>query len=108
MRHAAFNFHAHLRHSSKLVRVVGISEEGFGEIESDLRIHHVKRGRDFHIVNVIAAEVDVHETGDAVSLFGVLIIDQSLHEGRGAVAHAHDSHADFPFTFFCHETNPFL
>jgi hypothetical protein len=40
-------------------------------------------------------QVDVHQTGHDVVVFGIAIEMHPLDESRGAVAHADDGHTDF-------------
>ena len=54
----------------------------------------VERGRELHVADVVAAEVDVHEPGDELVRRGVLVVLDSLEERVGAVADADDRDAD--------------
>src|SRR5262249_30373671 len=42
------------------------------------------------VADVVPAELDVHQTGHALGGVGVLVVLESLDQGRGAVAKAHD------------------
>ena len=53
------------------------------------------------VADVVAAQVDVHQAGDAVALRGVPVVVDALHERRGAVAHADDRHTHLAHADFC-------
>ena len=53
----------------------------------------VERGRELDVRDVVAAEIDVHQPGDGVARLGVVVVLDSLHERRRAVANADDCDA---------------
>ena len=93
VRHAAGDLDSGLRHVRELDRVVGMRPDGVGEIDADLALHDVERGCELDVRDVIAAEVDVHESGHGVLGLRVLVVLDSLQERVGAVAHADDRDA---------------
>src|SRR5262249_35976282 len=44
--------------------VVGLGEDGFGEVVTDFALVDVEGRHELDIANVVAAEIDVHEAGD--------------------------------------------
>lgn len=50
---------------------------------------------EFDVVDVVAAIVDVHESGYCFGFFGVFVVLCALNERAGAVADAYDCCADF-------------
>src|SRR3954469_29723 len=94
VRHAAVDGHAEVRrHLRELGRVVGVGPDGLPEVLADLRLVDVEGARELDVVDVVAAEIDVHEAGDFGRRVGVLVEVDALDEGRGAVAHADDRDA---------------
>ena len=83
-----------LRDVCELDRVVRLGPDRVGEVLPDLRRRDVERGRELHVADVVAAEVDVHEPGDELVRRGVLVVLDSLEERVGAVADADDRDAD--------------
>ena len=51
-------------------------------------------------MNVVFAEYDVHEAGDAVGGFGVLVEFHALYEGRCTVANTDDGDANLVVSHF--------
>ena len=91
--HAARDLHAGLRDLRELDRVVRVRPDRVGEVDSDLALDDVERGRELDVGDVVPAEVDVHEAGDGVLGLRVLVVLDSLQERVGAVAHADDRDA---------------
>ena len=54
----------------------------------------VEGGDELDVADVVAAELDVHQTGDPVGRVGVLVVGEALHQRARAVAHAGDGEAD--------------
>src|SRR5260370_24534457 len=52
----------------------------------------VKRGDELDVADVVATEVDVHQTWDGVLRGCVVVVVHALDERGGAVAHPHDGH----------------
>ena len=92
--HAAFDGHAEVGDVGELHGVVGIGEDGLGEIEADLARVDVEGGDEVEIGDGIAAEDGVHDAGDLVAVLGVLIVGDALDERGGAVADADDGDVD--------------
>ena len=99
----ALHGHAGRRDLRDLDGVVLARVDGLGEVGADLLGVHVERGDNLHVADVVRAEPDMHEAGNAGAVVGVLVILQSLHQGAGAVAHpnngdAHLTHQDDSFS----------
>ena len=77
-----------------LDRVVLGRVDRVGEVLPDLLGVDVERRDELHVADVVLAELDVHETGYEVRRVSVLVVLDALDQGRGAVAHAHDGHAN--------------
>ena len=93
VRHAARDRDARLRHVGELDRVVRVRPDRVGEVDADLALDDVERGRELDVGDVVAAEVDVHEPRDERVTVGVLVVLDALEEGVGAVADADDGDA---------------
>ena len=50
----------------ELDRVVRVRPDRVGEVDADLALDDVERGRELDVGDVIAAEIDVHEARDGV------------------------------------------
>ena len=77
----------------ELDRVVRVRPDRVGEVAADLALDDVERGRELDVRDVIAAEVDMHQAGDALVRLGVLVVLDALEERVGAVADADDRDA---------------
>ena len=77
----------------ELDRVVRVRPDRVGEVFADLALDDVEGGGELDVGDVVAAEVDVHETGDERVPVGVLVVLDALEEGVGAVADADDRDA---------------
>ena len=87
---AALDDDAGRRHVGDVDRVVLAGDDRLGEVTTDLLAVDVERRDELHVTDVVAAEVDVHEAGDARLGVGVLVELDALDERRGAVADADD------------------
>ena len=63
------------------------------EVLSHLLGVDVEAGDELHVADVVVAELDVHQAGDARGGIGVLVVLDALHERCGAVADARDGYA---------------
>ena len=93
VRHAAMHLDAEVRHVAELHRVVLAAPDRLGEVLADLVGVDVERRRELDVADVVAAEVDVHETRHEVGRVGVLVVLDALDERGGAVADADDRDA---------------
>src|SRR5205814_7465600 len=75
--------------------VVGLGEDRFGKVEAHLVLVDVEGGDKLDIADVIAAEVDMHESRDRGLRRRVAVVVHALDQRRGAVAYPHDGHANF-------------
>ena len=90
---AALHGDAGRRHVADLDGVVLAGVDGVGEVAADLLRVDVERGHELHVADVVVAELDVHEPGDAALRVGVLVVLDALDQRRGAVADADDGHS---------------
>ena len=79
--------------SANLIVLFWPGPDRLGEVLADLVGVDVEGGRELDVADVVAAEVDVHQTRDLLVRIRVLVVLDALHEGGGAVAHADDRHA---------------
>ena len=82
------------RHVRELEGVVLAREDRLREVLAHLLLVDVEGGHELEVADVVAAQVDVHQAGDEVSLPRVLVVMAPLDEAAGAVAHADDRHSD--------------
>ena len=78
---------------------VGWGEDGLGEVFSDFVFVDFEGGDEFYVVDVVAAEVYVHESWDGGVWFGVFVVLGALDEGGCAVADAYECDSDFRQSF---------
>ena len=81
-------------HIRELEGVVLAGEDRLREVLADLLLVDVEGCHELDVPDVIAAQVDVHQARDEVSLAGSLVVVASLDEAAGAVPHAHDRDAN--------------
>src|SRR5450755_1284996 len=79
---------------AQLERVVLAGEDRVREVLADLLDVNVERGGELDVADVVAAEVDVHESGDRLARIGAAVVVHALDERAGAVADADDRHAN--------------
>src|SRR6185436_12317958 len=92
--HPAMDRDVHLlRDLRELDRVVRVGPDGLAEVLADLRAVDVEGARELDVRDVIAAEVDVHETGHRLRGISVRVVVDALHERVRAVADADDRDA---------------
>ncbi len=97
MGHAAHHGHLLDGNGSEFVRVVRAREDRLAEVLADLLLVDVDGGGELDVVDVISAQIDVHQAGDEVILGGVLVVLDALDQRRSAVAHADDRYPYFLF-----------
>ena len=85
---------AELRHVGELDRVVLTRPDRLAEVLADLLDVDVESRRELDVADVVAAELDVHETRDLFGRVGVLVVLDALDERVGAVADTDDRDAD--------------
>src|SRR5690349_8945984 len=82
-----------------------MSRDRLRQVQTDLALDDVKGRREFDIVDVIPAQVDVHQPRHTIALLGILIELHTLHQGRGAVANTDNGYPDF-LALLCHSRPP--
>ena len=92
-RGTALNDHAGGRDGRKALRVVRRRKNGVRHVAAHLAGRHVERARDLDVADRISANVCARQSGRGFVALGVAIVRQSLHEGRGAIADAHETDA---------------
>ena len=90
-RRPSLHEHTELRDVRELDRVVDAREDRLAEVETDL-----VGGNELDITDVVAAELDVHQTGDALGRVGVAVVLDALDQAAGAVPDAGDGDANRP------------
>ena len=61
------------RHWGEAGRVVGVRQDRLGEVTADLPLGDVKSGDAFDVADVIAAEIEMHQTRDRVVAGGAAV-----------------------------------
>jgi hypothetical protein len=79
-RATAVDLHARVGHVGEPDRVVRLGQDGLGDVGAHLLGIDVERGHDLDVADVVAAQLDVHQAGDAVLGIGVLVVLQALYE----------------------------
>ena len=92
--HAPRDLHAAAGDIREAVGVVRRLIDGIGEILADLVPVDVDSRDEVHIIDVISAEVDVHDPRDPVARLGVAVVVHALNERARAVADTDDRDAD--------------
>ena len=87
---AALDGHAGRRDVGDLDGVVFAGQDGIGEIDADLLAVDVERGDELDVVDVVLAELHVHQAGNRGLGVGVPVVLDALDKRRGAVAHTND------------------
>ena len=83
-----------VRHLLEDVRVVGLGVDRLGQVLADLVLVDVEGGDEIDVADVVAAQVDVHQTRYELVVLGVLVVVAPLDEAARAVADADDRDAD--------------
>ena len=94
VRHAAMDLDAHVGDVGELDRVVLARPDRLGEVLADLLGVDVEGRDELDVLDVVAAEVHVHEARDVLVGIGVLVVLDALDEAVGAVADTDDRDAD--------------
>src|SRR5690606_26134440 len=89
----ALDEYASRRYVANLDRVVLAGEDRLREIHAHLLGVNVERRDEFHVRDVVAAEVDVHQTRNAVVRVGVAVVLNALNQRRCAVPDTDDGDA---------------
>ena len=81
------------RHVGEADGVVGLGEDGLGQVVADFARVDVEGGDELDVADVVAAEVDVHQAGHELVGRSVAVLVDALDEGGSAVADADDGDA---------------
>ena len=91
---AALNGHAGFWHVAQFDGVVFGGFNRVSEVEADFLCVDIECRNELHIVDVVVAELHVHQTWDGLVCGGVFVVFNALHERGRTIADAHDSDAD--------------
>ena len=91
---ATQHLHTQIRHVRELDGVVLGGSDRLGQVLAHLQRIDVERGDEFDVTHAVATEIVVHQAGNLILVLGVLVILNALHQRRGAIAHAGDSHSN--------------
>ena len=80
MGHAALDFDAQMGYFRELDRVVREGRDGLAQIQADFGIDHIEGGRELDVMDVISAQIDVHQAGYGFGFFCVFIELDALHQ----------------------------
>ena len=80
MRHAALHRHVEVRHVGELIGVVLAAIDRLAEVFADLCRIDIKRRAELDIVDMIATQIDVHQTRNEISVAGIAIIFDALDQ----------------------------
>jgi hypothetical protein len=94
VRHAAAHLDTQRRDIAELHCVVRAGKDRLRKVEPYFRLVDVERRDELDVADVVAAEVDVHETRYRLLRRRIAVVVHALHERRGAVADAHDRDTD--------------
>ena len=86
MGHTPFNLDTGWRYIIEIKGVVGWRNDCLCQILADLIFINIEGGDEVDITYVIAAEIDVHQSGDEFNILCFLIEMNALHQRRTAVA----------------------
>jgi hypothetical protein len=78
----------------ELQRVVLAGEDRLAEVLAHLLGVDVKGGGELDVADVVAAQIDMHESRDGLLGVSVAVVVHPLNKGAGAVADADDRHPD--------------
>ena len=91
---ATLNDHTGIGHTGELDGVVRLGEDALRYVLAHFARVDIERGNDLNVADMIGAHLNIHQSGDRFSRFGVAIKAQPLHKRRGAVAKANDGNAN--------------
>ncbi len=95
MGHSTLDRYAQVRHIGEFIGIIGVGKDGLRQVLADLRIDHIESCAEFHVMDVIAAQVDVHDTWDAIRIRSILIKLHPLDERRSTIADPDDCNPHF-------------
>ena len=78
--HAPMNPDAKLGNVGELDGVVGAREDRLGHVQADFSGVDVERGRDLHVLDVVAGQVNVHQSGHGVVGVSPAVILDTLNQ----------------------------
>ncbi len=79
-RRPALHGGAGRRGRGETMGVVGLGEDGRGDVQPHLGRADVERGRDLDIADVVAAEIDVHQPRHGLVAMGLGVIGHALNQ----------------------------
>src|SRR3990170_508615 len=94
MGHPALDLDAHVRDLLKDERVVRLHIDRLRDVLADLVLVDIERRHELDVLDVVTAELDMHQARDEVAGLGVLVVVAALDQAAGAVTDADDGDAD--------------
>ena len=91
---AALDGHAGGGNVGDLDGVVFAGQDGVGKVNADLLAVNIESGNKLDIVDVVLAELNVHQTRDRGLGIGVAVVLHTLDERGGAVTHTNDGNTN--------------
>ena len=86
MGRATPDFHPGRTDRSEALGIVGRGRDRFGEIASDLSLGDVESGDKLNIPDMVASEIEMHDSGDGMVAGRGTVEFDALDERRSAVA----------------------
>ena len=81
MRHAAHNWSIKVGNFGEFISIVGFGENGFREILANFVYVYIDPHGELDISDVIVAKLCMHDTGNGLVYFCILVELNALHKG---------------------------
>ena len=91
---AALDGHTGGRDVGDLDGVVFAGQDGVGQVNADLLAVHIEGCNELNVVDVVLAELHVHQTGNRCLGVGIPVVVDTLDQGCGAVTHTDDGNTN--------------
>jgi len=108
MGHAAHHRDVQARYVAELNGVIRFGIDGFGQILANFGDIDVNPHGEFNVPDMVATQVDMHNTGYTGILGSILVIFDPLDKRRGAIAYTNNRHTNFLFTHIFSYQNIFI
>jgi hypothetical protein len=86
--------HASRRDLGQLDRVVLARQDRVGQVVTDLLAVHIERGHKLDIVDVVLAELHVHQTRNRGLRISIPVVMDTLNQRSGTVTHTDDGYTN--------------
>ena len=77
--------------------IIQFGENGLGQVLADLGNINVNAEGEFDVMDMVASQVNVHQTWNAGVIGRIFVVMHTLDERGGAVPHTDDRHTYFFF-----------